>query len=165
MDTFEIHPASLPVKIDPGGPIYAVGRVFMEDNGFRGISLLTLINPVVRLDTYSSTRNIGQVQVVHLSGKDADGDSARLAYLEFDSLQFMHTYDSIYKFRGWLTEIRVYDPSQPLPFDLGDESTRYPYLPHTKMEILNHPYPFPVSVEICYETDGTLKQWLDIIES
>lgn len=168
MTPYEVHTSELPLRVDAGDPIYAVGRVFVDNSGIRGSSLFTILNPVIRLDSYSSTGTVGQIQVVHPNLLDSNSDKIRVGYFELDSLQFMHTYDNIYKYRGWLLTAKAYDPETAkkiIALTDGDnpEDDPYLYLPPDVI-IRGYAYPFPVTVEVCYSTEDILKDWLKHIE-
>jgi hypothetical protein len=172
--SFSLPDSELPVTLnryETDSEIYSLFEID-DARSHVGRPLLRLLNAGFRIDGTSGRFENSTIQIRHRFARDEEGDGCYVASFELDSLLLMNAFDDTITFRGWLTQMKFYDPRTVSPFvgieqkdDSGenyDANYGYPYIP-PKAHFDTIKLPIPVHVHVTHGRSGDLLQWLDNI--
>lgn len=160
---------------EAGNPIVSLIQVSRQKlDAFGNQDLFFLVNGTIttrgRYDSVETT-----IEVRHSFARDDEDDTATVAQLTLQSLQFLNADRGLMRFNGWLTTMNFYpteeveDPFVGAENKPGHDSHGYtknrgfPYLP-PRIHIANVGIPFQVKVEIYQAGQYDLDNWVAELE-
>jgi hypothetical protein len=132
-------------------------------------TLLYLFNADLSFD-FTNESLMGSMKVAHTVARDAEGNSAYMAYFGLENVITERVSDTTHKYRAYLTSMNVYSEPKNSPFvglvNTWSEEVKielgYPYLPPLTF-FKERQFPLQVNVETTYMTHDELRKVVSLL--